>query len=133
MTNVPLPTEFDWVRARAACSLSVIFKELHLGAENDAKAIQRVADAQVGCSVTQLMRNRFSVVRSDSGFPESVTFVLSDGAITARNDDDTVIARATVTLNDRGECKLKTDTDELEQWQFRRRALEKLFFGPRSS
>lgn len=119
--------------ARAACSLPVIFKELQLGTQNDIKAIHLPAGTQVNYSVTQMMRSRFSVVRSESGFLESVTFILAEGTITARNDDDAVIVRATVTLNDRGECKLKTDTDELEQWQFRRRALEKLFFGPHST
>jgi len=79
------------------------------------------------------MRGRFAVVREDGAFPEAVNFVLANGSITAQGEEGTVIATATVTLNDRGECKLKTGPDELEPWQFRRRTLEKLFFGPRST
>jgi len=37
---------------------------------------------------------------------------------------------ATVGLNDEGRCILRLeDMTELEQWQFRKRALESLFFG----
>ncbi len=133
MTNISLPTDFDWVRARSACSLPVVFKELQLGVQNDALAMESLAAGQVRFSVTALMRGRFSVVREEKGFPDSMTFALENGAITVRDDENAVIATATVTLNDKGECKLKVGTDELEQWQFRRKTLEKLFFGPRGS
>lgn len=133
MTSVPLPSEFDWVRARAACSLHVVFKELHLGVQNDVQSMGPLAAGQVRFSVTALMRGRFSVVREEGESSDSVTFALAEGSITVRDDENAIITTATITLNDRGECKLKTGTDELEQWQFRRRALEKLFFSPRGA
>ncbi len=132
MTSASLPADFNWVNARAACSLPVVFKELQLGVQNDIQTMESLAAGQARFSITALMRGRFSVVRDEKGFPDSVTFALENGAITVRDDENAVIATATVTLNDKGECKLKTGTDELEQWQFRRRTLEKLFFGPRS-
>jgi hypothetical protein len=36
--------------------------------------------------------------------------------------------KATLTLNDMGECRLKINGQEREFWQFRRTALEDLFF-----
>ncbi len=37
----------------------------------------------------------------------------------------------TLTLNNKGQCRLRIDGgEELEQWQVRRIMLEELFFGP---
>jgi hypothetical protein len=41
-----------------------------------------------------------------------------------------VLFRASITLTNGGQCKLRVGEEELEQWQFRRMALEKLFFQP---
>lgn len=134
MSDAFLPTEFDWVRARSNCSLPVIFKVLHLGAQNDVQTMGSLAVAagQPRFSVTPMVRGRFSVVREDGAFPESVNFVLANGAITAQDDQGTVLVAATITLNNAGQCRLKVETEELEQWQFRRKTLEKLFFEPRA-
>lgn len=35
---------------------------------------------------------------------------------------------ATLTLNDAGECRLSVEGEQLDRWQFLRRALEPLFF-----
>ena len=46
------------------------------------------------------------------------------------DDRDKLICSATLTLNRLGKCRLLVNEEELTQWQFRRMALEKLFFGP---
>jgi hypothetical protein len=135
MTGFAAPSEFDWVKARASCSLSAVFKELQLGAQSD---VQTVGSLSVGGRdakfvVTNLVRGRFSVVREEGSFSESVNFVLANGAITVRDDQDTILVSGTITLNNAGQCRLKVDQEELELWQFRRMAMEKIFFAPRTS
>jgi len=56
-------------------------------------------------------------------------FALAGKTIQVKNGDREVLFEAGITLNDAGECKLRVDTEEVESWQFRRRALEELFFG----
>jgi hypothetical protein len=45
-----------------------------------------------------------------------------------RDGDRTITAG--ITLNNEGLCKLKVGETELDHWQVRRMALERLFFGP---
>jgi hypothetical protein len=45
-----------------------------------------------------------------------------------RGNDDAVLLEAGLTLNDEGECRLRTGEQELTFWQFRKRALYNLFF-----
>ena len=132
MNDFSLPTEFDWVQVRSNCSLPAVFKELHLGVQNDVQAVGSLPGVlgKVRFLVTPMVRGRFSVVRDEGGFPESVNFVLADGKITAQDDGDLILAAATITLNNAGQCRLKAGSEELEQWQFRRKTLENLFFGP---
>jgi hypothetical protein len=58
---------------------------------------------------------------------ETVTFDIQDKHIVALRDDK-VFLRGKVTLCDDGKCRIKADGQELELWQFRKRALEALFF-----
>lgn len=134
MTDISMPADFDWVRARQECSILKVFKELENGVRNDVAIMQSLKpDSQVKYFVTAPARGRFSVVREGGDFPDSVDFVLANGAITAQDDQGKFVHRAGITLNPKGECKLKVDQSELDQWQFRRLALEQLFFGPRDS
>ena len=120
----------DWVKARAACSIAVVFKELELGAREDVDSFHEAApNDRTLAVVTSEKGNRFSVTRSGDT-QLSVDFALTGGRITAtdaRRPKWSV--NATLTLNDAGECRLLVDGKELEQWQFRRKALESLFFG----
>ena len=135
-TTISMPVDFDWVRARSQCSLNVVFKELHNSVQNDVRVMELILppSSQVKLSVTAFDRVRFSVVREvDGSFPDSVNFTLANGAIIAEDDENTFRHTATLTLNNEGKCKLTVGNDELDQWQFRRMALEKLFFAPRKS
>ncbi len=56
-----------------------------------------------------------------------VEFNCEANRIVVRNQDREF--SVTLTLNNEGRCKLRVDgAEELEQWQVRRIALEKLFF-----
>jgi len=121
---------FDWVKARAACSIAVVFKELELGARGDVDSFHEIApNNRTLAVVTSDKGNRFSVTRHGNT-QLSVDFALNGGKITvtdARRPKWSV--SATLTLNDAGECRLHVDGKDLEQWQFRRKVLEPLFFG----
>lgn len=126
---------FDWVRARAACSIAKIFKELELGTQNDVDAInsQRPEGVHIKFSVSKVSGDHFSVVREATNFPPiyAVDFALSEDEIHVEGDERiNVDFVATLTLTNKGECRLRVGSEELEQWQVRRKALEQLFFGP---
>jgi hypothetical protein len=80
---------------------------------------------------------QFAAVRIDDatrGISESVDFRLGDGTITVHRvgtKGEELLFTADVTLDNEGQCKLRVGDDNLEQWQVRRMALERLFFRPR--
>jgi hypothetical protein len=135
------PPTLNWVKARADCSLRNAFNALAEGAEEDTKAVKSVVDgrSRIAFSVFRPSNKRFSVTRIDdpiTNIRQSVDFELGSNEITvygASNGSNEVMFRAGIALNNVGQCKLtikgEEDRGELEQWQVRRRALEKLFFS----
>jgi hypothetical protein len=125
----------DWVKARAECSLAKVFQQIRLGVEGDVKS-RNAQRPSIPSYVFETAIDDDAVVvivksTSDSGslrFPQSVIFRLTDTSISVRDKNDKPMFEATLTLNDEGECRLKVGELELEFWQFRRRALEDLFF-----
>jgi hypothetical protein len=120
---------FDWVRARAECSPWKVFKELEQGARDDVDAInsQRQLEDVFKYTVARASETRFSVLCEGVRRRGSVDFLLSDEEIIV-NEGESVILKATLTLSNKRQCRLKVNGEELEQWQFRKRALEGLFF-----
>lgn len=125
--------DFDWVSARNACSITQVFKELELGARGDVKEriSQRPAIAEEFALVLSQDQNCFCVMR-DVGKTrkEGVEFCLAGGKITVKNTRSGGVSfTVSLTLNNDGECRLRVDNEELEQWQVRRKALEALLFA----
>jgi hypothetical protein len=58
----------------------------------------------------------------------AVRFSVANGAIQVRDQSDVVIVEGRVTVSEDGVCRIKVGDMELDSWQFRRRALEALFF-----
>lgn len=133
-----LPLDFNWVKARAACSLLVVFKSLEQGVREDVATIESLTDPRenIQFQVTASSK-QFSAVRIDDavrGIGQSVDFRLGDGVITAHlasNKGEEPLFTASVTLDNEGQCKLRVGDENLEQWQVRRMALETLFFRAR--
>ena len=71
----------------------------------------------------------FTVSRMTRSGAQTLTFRKTDSGVKVTAEDDKVLHAATLTLGEDGECRLKLNREELEFWQFRRRALEDLFFG----
>jgi hypothetical protein len=123
-------TNFNWIKAKADCSLAQVFKQLELGAANDVDAAneQRKPEDRHTFSISSA-HGRFSIAReSRSALPVSVDFSLEGDEIVVCTGNE-IILRATITLNNQGRCMLQVDGEELEQWQVRRMALEDLFSG----
>jgi len=120
--------DFDWVTIRSKCSALEVLKRLQRGADEDARIRTGLPAAapRVTFSV-KASAEGFSVVRSGND-PASVEFEIAGDGIRAKRDGLTLI-EATLVVNDQGECKLKVGSQELSAWQFRRRALEDLFFN----
>jgi hypothetical protein len=129
---------FDWVTARAQCSAIHVFKQLEFGAAEDvavANSVQSAGNIYV-FGVVGNSGNMFSVVRqvrrsaiSASSAPEkTVDFYLEDDRIVVRRGIQNEQITATLTLDDEGRCKLRVGERVLDQWQFRRLALESLLF-----
>lgn len=121
-----MPSE-NWVKARAQCSAFAAFKKLESGVIEDVAVAKDLGAPQLHFSVDANLHH-FRVIRASEQSPASVSFTLLGETIVAKDDVGDVIVSAAVVLRDDGECRLVTDSGELEFWQFRRRALENLFF-----
>lgn len=121
--------EFNWVERRAECSIVKVFAELEMGVKSDVETKNRVKP-QTDETVFHFISSteRFKVIRdTKSRSPQSVEFSRTEGTIVVERNGKKLL-KATLTLNADGECRLKVGGKELEQWQFRRVALEELLF-----
>jgi hypothetical protein len=135
MTDDKIPEHFDWVHARSECSLPHIFKELEQGVRDDIEVAQSLVPPryEIKFSMAQSSMKRFSTIRVDDpmrGISSSVDFVCTRDKIETYDENSQLLLSASLTLNNEGKCRLLVNDTELTQWQFRRKALEKLFFGP---
>lgn len=126
--------EFNWVRARAECSLARCFERLHAGVKGDVEARNEIARAlQEGIVFETARPSGARIMVTRSGNPiRRVDLVLTQDAILAEQrvqEQNDVTFRATPGLNNPCDCTLMIDGSELELWQVRRLALEKLFFA----
>lgn len=120
--------KFDWVKARAACTLGQVLKELELGAKADIDVMKAVAPDR---TFKVSSDGRFSVFET-TGTTEikAVDFEIRNGLIHVSQNGKTLL-EASLTLDNQGQCKLKVRAtgEELDQWQIRKIALEDLLFG----
>jgi hypothetical protein len=71
-----------------------------------------------------------AVVVEGHNIYDCARFKLTATAIEVFDRNDKLRFKATPTLNDEGECRLKIDGQERELWHLRKMALEPLFFPP---
>jgi hypothetical protein len=122
----------NWVKLRHDCSPLEVFLALKEGANEDSNTRNELKgkDDPVRFRVAARNKHAFEVYR-ESGDDYTLVRVSWDrSGITVHDRQDKVIDKATLTLTDEGECKLKlaSNGDELTGWQFRKRFLESLFF-----
>jgi hypothetical protein len=118
---------FDWVTERAGCTVNSVFESLYAEIKRDVELINGKRKQQFGVNRNDGI---ITVFQENSSPPRSVAFGIS-GVFIFSQDSGGAHKRieATLTLNDQGKCRLKVGDLERERWQFRKDALEDLFFG----
>ena len=113
---------------RFACSIHAVFEKLRLGVKCDVETRQQLREDSEGRSDA-----KFTFTSSDTSFAASIrgcfrTFTLQQNHILVTNEKNRELMNATVTLTDDKDCRLAVGQEVLEEWQFRKRAMESLFF-----
>ena len=137
MTTNPVPTELNWVEVQANCVLPKALAKLQYGVQKDVEARVAIITEQqrknaLGFSCEVLGPDSFEVHRSGAGLVSKVTFVLGETGIVVKDVMGIEILTASVSVKDDGRCVLAVGDAQLEYWQVRRRALDKLFFDLRA-
>ena len=128
----PIPQELNWVGKRAACTVAQTFKEVLIGINNDVEAINAARNIPVESRFSADLTTKGTTVGVGQHGPFRAGRVMIGivGETIEVRDGVTQPWTVTVSLNNEGRCTLKLeDGTELEQWQFRKKALESLFFG----
>jgi hypothetical protein len=120
---------FDWVIERSACTLPKVFAALRQQVEEDVKTRNglRPNNAPYEFSLAEDI-GEFTVLLKTKDVQRSITFSLSEQAISVRDDKGNPMFQVTLTFDDKGECKVHANEQEREFWQVRRMALEGLLF-----
>jgi len=119
----------NWVKLRHECSPLVMFTKLRLEAEKDVKIRNQVGEDRSAIFKIIKHDGNFSIAREGHEY-DVRDFIRTESGIMVKDKDETVVLEATLTLTDEAECRLKLKSgEELTTWQFRKRALEDLFFN----
>jgi len=123
---------FNWVEERSKCSLAKVFQQLRAEIQSDVEDRNSIRGETpyYEFSVISAKPQEFTVFLSGNAVNQHVVaFGTVGNEIVAVGNGNQEISRVSLTLNNDGQCRLKTPKgEELEFWQFRRLALEKLFF-----
>jgi hypothetical protein len=122
------PPNWDWVTERFNCSINGVFERLRLQATKNVDTRNKLFPAGVKFGV-EGSGPLFSVFAHGQVLA-AVRFNLKGHEIIVEGDGVKVDFRATLTLTNSGDCRLKVDGAELTEWQVLRRALEDLLFSP---
>jgi hypothetical protein len=123
-------SEFEWVNARAECSIGLIFEQLKTQVKKDVDARQAQSKGPPFYYGFRFKVENDTIIAMIEGhrLHESVTFRLSGNAIEVFGKDSQPLFSGTATINNDGECRLRVNGEDLELWQLRKKALEDLLF-----
>ena len=130
-----VPQDLKWVQARAACTIATVFNEICDGIRSDVEAFNLVKRLREESQFRADMHSDGSTIfiAQPNQIPQHRVIVgMAGEKIIVKRDWNRQLQEewfVTIGLNDEGRCTLRIDGNPLEQWQFRRRALEGLFFG----
>jgi hypothetical protein len=120
----------DWVTERASCSLALVFERLKDQVKSDVEKRNSLRPEGTPYQFKAAIAGNAITVVGESNRPYiAVKFEMIGNEIVVKDKRDEIVLQAALTLNNRGECKLKVKEQEWELWQFRRAALEYLFFN----
>ena len=129
-----IPEAFDWVAERAKCTPFRIFESLRQQVREDMEKRNRLSAETGIVPISYLFQEEarwFAVVRLGTygHVLSGVLFSLTpDGITVADAVSRDVICNAALTISDDGNCRLKVGANEYNLWQFRKLALQELFF-----
>jgi hypothetical protein len=131
-----VPQELNWVEKRAACTIAQVFNQLCDGITNDVAAYNSIRQLSEGSKFRADMHSsgRTIFVAQPNQIPRArVAIGIVEDRIAVHEEWNGKKWSVTIGLNDEGRCTLRIKFDDekeagLEQWQFRKKALESLFF-----
>jgi hypothetical protein len=128
-----IPRQLDWVTRRADCTVAKVFNELCDAIRDDVIAVNSTKGLHENPFRAELHSTGTMIhIGQANNIPRKVVAigVTQDQIVADQEWNGGETWKVTVGLNDEGRCTLRLeDGTELEQWQFRKRALEPLFFG----
>jgi hypothetical protein len=139
MNKLESVDDFDWVTARAQCSSLAVFASMKMDAEKDVNLRKKflVTHEEGRCTLSfnrGSSTGEFSVtvngrdIRGEHTFDDEVTFRRTADGVTVVDRQGAIFLNGILCLSDEGQCKLKVENEELNFWQFRKKALEHVLF-----
>src|SRR6202040_3242376 len=110
--------DFNWVKARHACSIGNMFEKLRLDVKSDIEMQQQFQERTgfgfVNGFTFVSRADRFSATGMTPNARLSIIFVLSNNEILVQDETDSELFRVRVTLNNDKECRFVVGQEELE-------------------
>lgn len=128
--------DFDWVAAQSKCSAAAFYERLKAGLALDVERRNALTEANPDVTfeyydddeghveVTRNVASRFG----QSKVTAIVRFVREGRHIEVAGEDIDVLIHAVVSLDPEGHCRVVIGEVMYSEWEFRRMALEQLFF-----
>jgi hypothetical protein len=128
-----VPQELDWVDKRAACTVEAVFNQLCDKIVEDVEAINaahKLPDLDSFLASPHSDGTTMFVGQPNRTPRKRLAIGIVGKRFQVKQEWDGKTWEASIGLNNEGRCILRLDDGtELEQWQFRKKALEGLFFG----
>jgi hypothetical protein len=125
-----VPRVLNWVEKRAACNLAEVFHQLCIEIGNDIIAINSLKYKELYFKQESLSDGTIVIGQPNRTPRSTVSIGIVDQQITVQDQATPDRWSVRVGLNSEGRCVLKVEDGlEMETWQFRKKALDVLFFG----
>ena len=128
------PEDFNWVAAQSKCTPAAVFETLRSRIREDVQRRNGLLGRHDGWTFEFTEEgDEFEVARAEAGRRDGrvlavVSFTRSGRRILVHSEDLDVDLTAIVTLDHTGACRLVIGEAMYSDWEFRRMALEQLFF-----
>jgi len=127
-----VPQELNWIKERAACTVGKIFNRICDEIVKDVATVNSIHQLPIGVQFKAEMHSDGTTIfiAQPNIIPRArVLTGVQNNWIVVNEEWRSKTWGVSIGLNDEGRCVLRLEDDtELEHWQFRKRALEGLFF-----
>jgi hypothetical protein len=123
--------DFDWVSERAKCTPFKIFELLRTQAQSDMQK-WNLLTAETAIKKTFTLESYgtwFAVVYKVGEMSKGVMFSITGNGVNVQDvESRTLLHEGILTISNDGHCRLRVGQTECSLWQFRKLALQDLFF-----